>query len=172
MNALWGGVDGIEHGAVLTEKALDIMQERGVYYVPTASGITAVAEKEERSGNAKLAAMMRELVVDPQRESIRNAHARGILIGAGSDTLGSVPAELLILQSCGLSSYEALQTATVNAARILKNDDRFGTVECGKTADLVLLAKNPLDDLCNLETVERVFLAGELVSEKWMCNLQ
>lgn len=172
MTSLHGGVDGIEHGAVLTEEALDIMVERGVYYVPTASGITAVADKEARSGSAELAAMMRELVVDPQRDSIRKAHERGVLIGAGSDTLGSVPAELLVFEKCGMSRYEALQTATINAAKILKNADRFGTIECGKVADLVLLSSNPLEDLKNIESVERVFLGGEEVSEKWMCNLQ
>lgn len=172
MNALLGGVDGIEHGAVLTKQALEIMVERNVYYVPTASGITAVAEKESRTGSADLANMMRELVVHPQRESIRKAHEAGILIGAGSDTLGSVPEELLIMHECGLSAYEALQTATINAAKILKNEDSFGTVECGKIADLVLLRSNPLEDLRNITQVQSVFLGGEVINEKWMCNLQ
>ena len=172
MNSLLGGVDGIEHGAVLTERALDIMNERNVYYVPTASGVTAVAEKERRNGRASLADMMRKYVVDPQRESIQKARQRGILIGAGSDTLGSIPEELLVLQECGLTPYEALQTATINAAKILKNEDRFGTIECGKVADLVLLKGNPLEDLQSITDVQRVFLGGEEVNEKWMCNLQ
>lgn len=170
-NALQAGVDGIEHGAVLADEALEIMADRGVYYVPTASGITAVAEKERRSGDPQLAAEMERLVVHPQRESIRKAHRRGILIGAGSDTLGSIPQELLLLQECGLSPYEALQTATRNAAQIL-NNDRIGTIEVGKAADLVLLAADPLADLRNVEQVEQVFFGGEPVNEAWMCNLQ
>ena len=171
MNALEAGVDGIEHGAVLTDRALDLMLERGVYYVPTASGITAVAAKERRNGSSSLAEEMERLVVRPQRDSIRKAHEKGILIGAGSDTLGSVQEELQILQACGLSAYEALQTATRNAAQILKND-RIGTIEVGKLADLVLLDGDPLADLRNVERVNRVFLGGEEVSEAWMCNLQ
>ena len=170
-NALQAGVDGIEHGAVLADEALEIMADRGVYYVPTASGITAVAEKERRSGDPQLAAEMERLVVHPQRESIRKAHRRGILVGAGSDTLGSIPRELLLLQECGLSPYEALQTATRNAAQIL-NNDRIGTIEVGKAADLVLLAADPLADLRNVEQVEQVFFGGEPVNEAWMCNLQ
>ena len=71
-----------------------------------------------------------------------------------------------------MTPYQAIQTATVNAAKILKNEDRFGTVEPGKVADLLLLEKNPLEDLANIETVKAVFLAGEPVSESWMCNLQ
>ena len=161
MTSLLAGVDGIEHGAVLSEEALRIMRERNIYLVPTASGITAVAAKEARNGNTDLAGLIEKLVVRPQRENIRKAHESGLLIGTGSDTLGSVPAELLILEDCGLSHYEALQAATVNAARILRNDDHFGTIECGKTADLVLLSADPLADLRNVEAVERVFLGGE-----------
>lgn len=172
LDALQAGVDGIEHGAELTDEALEIMVGRGVYYVPTASGITAVADKERRGGSQKLADMMEQLVVQPQRQSIRRAREAGILIGAGSDTLGSIPGELLIFESCGMSRYEALQTATINAARILKNDAAFGTVECGKVADLLLLEENPLEDLHNIEKVKAVFLGGEAVSEQWMCNLQ
>ena len=171
MNALEAGVDGIEHGAVLSDRTLDRMLERNVYYVPTASGITAVAARERRNGSSRLAEEMERIVVRPQRESIRKAHEKGILIGAGSDTLGSIPEELRILQACGLSAYEAMQTATRNAALILKNDS-IGTIEVGKAADLVLLDGNPLEDLRNVERVDRVFLGGEEVSEAWMCNLQ
>lgn len=171
LNSLYAGVDGIEHGAVLTEEALEIMAQRKVYYVPTASGITAVAAKERRNGGHALAEEMERLVVHPQRESIRKAHQRGILIGAGSDTLGSVPDELLIFHQAGMSTYEALQTATKNAAQILGNSN-IGTVEVGKIADLVLLEGDPLEDLRNVTRVSRVFFRGEEVSEAWMCNLQ
>lgn len=172
LNALKGGVDGIEHGASLTEEALDIMCERGVYYVPTMSGITAVADKEENTGSPALAAMMRELVVFPQRESVQKAHGRGILIGAGSDTLGSVLDELLLMRECGMTSQEALQTATINAAKILRWEDSLGTVTPGKSADLLIVERNPLEDLRNLNLVQTVLLNGQIVSPSWMCNLQ
>jgi len=171
LNALEGGVDGIEHGAVLSQKALEIMARRNVYYVPTMSGITAVADREEKNGNKALANLMRELVVKPQRESVRKARRHGIMIGAGSDTLGSMPEELLLMEQCGMTPYEAIQTATVNAARILKNADRFGTLEPGKAADLLLLEGNPLEDQRNLSKVDAVFLGGERVTARWMCNL-
>ena len=58
------------------------------------------------------------------------------------------------------------------AAKILKNEDSFGTVECGKIADLVLLRSNPLEDLRNITQVQSVFLGGEVINEKWMCNLR
>ncbi len=171
MNSLVAGVDGIEHGAKLTSEALDIMKERGVYYVPTASGIGAVAEKERKNGNTNLADIIDEEVVFPQLESIKKAHKKGILIGAGTDTLGDLCDELLILEKAGLSRYEALQCATHNASKIVEND-MIGTIECGKTADLVLLDGSPLEDLKNIRKVNTVVFAGEVVNEKWMCNLQ
>lgn len=171
MNSLLAGVDGIEHGAHLTERALDLMAERGVYYVPTASGIRSVAEKERKNGNLPLADIIYREVIEPQTESIKRAKERGILIGAGTDTLGNLIDELKIFEDVGFTRYEALMTATSNAAKILENDD-IGTVECGKIADLVLLSANPLDGLSNLEKIELVLLSGESVDEKWMCNLQ
>ena len=92
-------------------------------------------------------------------------------MGTGSDTLGSVCEELLLFEKAGFSAYEALQCATKNAAKILENN-MIGTIECGKFADLLLLDANPLDDLHNIEKVNTVFFEGEVVNEKWMCNLQ
>ena len=171
MNSLKAGVDGIEHGAHLSEEALVIMKERSVYYVPTASGIRAVAEKEKRNGNEALADIICQEVVYPQLESIKKAHEKGILIGAGTDTLGNMIDELLILNEAGLSTLEALQCATVNAAKILGNPN-IGSVENGKMADLVLLNKNPLENLNNIKEIHSVFFGGTEVNEKWMCNLQ
>lgn len=171
MNSLVAGVDGIEHGATLTDDALDIMKSRGVYYVPTASGIGAVADKERKNGNMSLADIICKEVVFPQLESIKKAHEKGILIGAGTDTLGDMCDELLLFEQAGLSTYEALQTATLNASKIVEND-MIGTIECGKTADLVFLDANPLEDLHNLRKVNTVVFEGEIVNEHWMCNLQ
>ncbi len=170
--ALHGGVDGIEHGTVLNEEALDIMEKRHVYYVPTASGITAVANKEATQGSPELAATIKRLVVDPQRESIRKAKKRGLLIGAGSDTLGSVLNELLIFEECGFSRKECLDTATSNAAKILHMEDRIGYVREGYLADLVLVNGNPMEDLHNLSNVKMVFKDGNVVTLDWLVNLQ
>ena len=172
MESLLGGVDGIEHGTMLDEEALKIMEERQVYYVPTASGITAVAEKEAERGNAALAETIRKLVVEPQRESIRMAKARGLLIGAGSDTLGSVLNELLIFEACGFTRKECLDTATINAAKILHMEDRLGAVREGYVADLILVDGDPMEDLHNLARVKTVFKGGQEVTLERLVNLK
>ena len=169
--ALRAGVDGIEHGTVLTDEALDIMVKRGVWYVPTASGIGAVADKEEKSGNAELAETVRRIVVRPQIESIKKAKARGLLIGAGSDTSGSVLKELLIFEQCGFTRKEALDTATANAAKILHMDDKIGYVREGYLADLILVKDDPMKDLNNLSGIEAVFKDGVKVTEDNLMRL-
>jgi imidazolonepropionase-like amidohydrolase len=63
----------------------------------------------------------------------------------------------------GLTPMQALQTATCNPARYLGELDRAGTVEAGKTADLVLLKANPLTDIRNIEEIEAVVLNGKLL---------
>lgn len=170
--SLHSGVDGIEHGTVLNEEALDIMEKRHVYYVPTASGISAVAEKEAAQGNLELANTIRSLVVEPQKESIIKAKSRGILIGAGTDTLGSILNELLIFEECGFSRKECIDSATVNAAKILHMEDRIGYVREGYLADLILVDGNPMEDLRNLSKIRAVFKDGQRVNNDWLANLK
>jgi len=63
----------------------------------------------------------------------------------------------------GLSPLAALQAATRNAAQFIGQLDRRGTIEAGKTADLVLLDKDPLADIHNTRSIEAVVLDGKLL---------
>jgi imidazolonepropionase-like amidohydrolase len=92
----------------------------------------------------------------------------GVTLMAGSD-LGSkwispgssLHDELAILVQAGLTPMQALQTATLNAARFLKVE--AGTIEVGKLADLVLLEADPLVDIHNTRRIHSVILRGELL---------
>ena len=68
--------------------------------------------------------------------------------------------ELALFVEAGLTPYEALRVATVNAARYLGADDDFGTVEVGKRANLVLLEANPLENVHNTKTIVGVVMNG------------
>lgn len=59
-----------------------------------------------------------------------------------------------------MSNWEALQMATINNAIALGIDNEFGTVEKGKKADLIILSKNPLADLENLKSIDRIVKEG------------
>jgi imidazolonepropionase-like amidohydrolase len=103
-------------------------------------------------------------------ESVRLMHDAGVSILAGTDTGASnqnmfpgfsLHDELGFLVKGGLTPLEALQCATLNAAKWLNRLDTLGTVEKGKFADLVLLDADPLQDIHNTTKISEVFLGGK-----------
>ena len=107
------------------------------------------------------------------RPMLGEMHKAGVSLLAGSDSGGnefSIPGfslhdELVEFVGAGLTPMEALQTATLNAAKYLGMTDAFGTVETGKMADLVLLEANPLDDIRNTRKIAAVVLNGKLFTK-------
>ena len=103
-------------------------------------------------------------------ESVRLMHKAGVSLLAGTDTGASnenmfpgfsLHDELGYLVEAGLTPLEALQCATLNAAKWLNRLDTLGTVEQGKLADLVLLDADPLKDIHNTTKISEVFLGGK-----------
>ncbi|QUH21228.1 amidohydrolase family protein [Alkaliphilus sp. B6464] len=103
---------------------------------------------------------------------VRTIHEKGGKLLAGTDANNpfvvpgfSLHSELEYLAGAGLTPYEVLKTATYNSAEFLGQLDKFGTVEEGKEADLILLSKNPLEDIKNTRTLE-----GTMVRGIWLTN--
>lgn len=102
-----------------------------------------------------------------QMKLTRILHDNGVPLLAGSDTYGfflpgfSLHHELKLINSTGISAYETLKMATVIPARYLNRYSVSGTVTKGKTADLILLNKNPLEDISNTQSIAGVMLKGE-----------
>jgi len=93
----------------------------------------------------------------------------GVPILAGTDTMNpqcfpgfGIHDELALLVDAGLSPLAALQAATRNGAEFMGQLDRRGSIEVGKTADLVLLDKDPLADIHNTRSIQAVVLSGKL----------
>ena len=98
-------------------------------------------------------------------------HEAGVPLGAGTDTpIGfaapgySLHSELEMLVRAGLSPIEALEAATVRPAAFFGRSGEMGTVEAGRLADLVLLSRDPLDDITNTRSVQAVVSKGEFLS--------
>jgi hypothetical protein len=105
------------------------------------------------------------------RRLVKILHEEGVPIMAGTDAMGvplvlpgsSLHKELTLLKQSGLTSYEVLRSATLIPARFLNKEQEYGTVSTGKRADLILVEKNPLDDLATLKQP-----IGVMVRGKWM----
>lgn len=114
----------------------------------------------------------RTAFVEKELEVVNAMHRAGILFLAGTDTPPgvyifpgfSLHEELQRFVAAGFSPMEALQTATLNPAKFLDMDDRLGTIEKGKVADLVLLDANPLEDIRNTQKIAAVIVNGLYLS--------
>jgi len=114
----------------------------------------------------------RKRFVEKELEVVNAMHRAGVSFLAGTDTPPgvyifpgfSLHEELQRFVAAGFTPMEALQTATLNPAKFLGMDDRLGTVEKGKLADLVLLDANPLDDIRNTQKIAGVIVNGRYLS--------
>ncbi|HEU4735104.1 MAG TPA: amidohydrolase family protein [Kofleriaceae bacterium] len=115
---------------------------------------------------------VRERFVGHELALVRRLHAAGVPLLAGTDTPAGVDVipgaslhhELQRFVDAGLSPLAALQTATINPARVLGRLAELGTVERGKLADLVVLDRNPLADIANTRAIAAVVADGRYLS--------
>jgi imidazolonepropionase-like amidohydrolase len=120
---------------------------------------------EPRAAIVKLS----RLQFDESEKLVGLMYRAGVPILAGTDAMNpqcfpgfGIHDELALLVDAGLSPLAALQAATRNAAEFMGQLDRRGTIEVGKTADLVLLDKDPLADIHNTRSIQAVVLRGKL----------
>ncbi len=102
--------------------------------------------------------------------NIKGAYDAGVLIAGGSDfpypSLWAGEAmhrELELLVMAGLSEIEAIKVCSHNAAKILRGDDEFGSLQGGMSADIILLEGNPAENISDSRNVQHVFLRGKQV---------
>jgi hypothetical protein len=107
-----------------------------------------------------------------QRRVTSTLHQKGVTLVAGTDAMGlelvppgsSLHRELSLLVLSGLSPYEAIRTATINAAAFLKRED-IGAIAVGRHADVVLVGADPFADVANLSDIEGVMVRGVWLDE-------
>jgi imidazolonepropionase-like amidohydrolase len=108
-----------------------------------------------------------DVPLKPYGATVKTIVAGGGTVLAGTDSplvpygLG-LHLELQTFVDAGLTPFQALQTATANAARALGVDDQLGTIEAGKLADLAFVANDPLADIRYARAVRRVMRGGRL----------
>jgi imidazolonepropionase-like amidohydrolase len=161
-NAVRAGIHSIEHGVYLDDEAIDLMLEHGTYLVPTLLAPLGVLEVGESGGMPDYGLRKAREVVEIHSQSISKAHQAGVKIAMGTDSAvtphGQNLRELGLMVSIGMSPMEAIVASTSIAAACLGWDDRLGTLESGKLADLILVKDDPLKNIRSLENVDNIFL--------------
>lgn len=172
LNALRAGVESIEHGAFADDECIDEMLARGAYLVPTLWAAIAVKEAAEQRGQPLPEHIRRkgEHYIESHLRTVARAAAAGVKIAMGTDAgvagHGHNARELSLLTEVGLSPMQAIVAATRTAAECLALDDRVGTLQAGKLADVLIVDGDPLVDirvLLDRERIETVIKDGRIV---------
>ena len=150
--AVLAGVDSIEHGTFMTDEVMQLMKERGTYLVPTISAGVWVAEKAQEDDYFPDIVRPKAAAIGPvARQMFARAVKANVKIAFGTDSgvsaHGENAQEFEWMVEGGMSPMQAIQSATLEASRLLKIDDRLGTLEPGKMADVVAVKGNPLEDI-------------------------
>lgn len=160
-NCIDAGVDSIEHGLALDDESITKMLNKGIYFVPTLYVYEFEPEEDlEATGGKTSRARIHEV-------SFRKALARGVKIAFGTDVgpfpHGTQAREFEYLTRFGMTSAQAIRAATVTAAELMGWQDRVGSIEPGKYADLIAVSGDPLADITELERVKFVMKGGAVV---------
>jgi imidazolonepropionase-like amidohydrolase len=169
--AVRAGVRSIEHGTYLSGETLALMKEKGVFFVPT---LTTVVDLVEPGGDYDVPALRNRgrHMLPRLRAAVRAAQQAGVKIVTGADTaygpnsLTRISHEVAAFVELGVPAAQALRSATLTAAEMLRLEGRTGTLEVGREADLIAVEGNPLEDPLALQDVLLVVSNGRVALDR------
>lgn len=147
--AVQAGVRSIEHGNLVDESTVREMRRHGTYLVPTLATYEALAAEGERLGWSTAMLAKLKNVQDQGIAAVRLAQAEGVPIVFGTDLLGHMHARQnreFLLRAPALSPVQVLQSATITAARLLRQEAHVGQLVTGAFADLLIVDGEPTED--------------------------
>ena len=168
--AVMAGITTIEHGTKMTEEIMDLMKEKGTFFVPTISAGKYVAEQAKLPGVYHPLVVPKALEIGPQiQETFRKAYRRGVKIAFGTDAgvypHGQNGKEFTFMVEVGMPAMEAIKSATVVNAQILGMSDKIGSIEPGMLADIVATDENPIRNVKTMEQVSFVMKDGVIYKQ-------
>jgi imidazolonepropionase-like amidohydrolase len=165
--AVQAGIQCIEHVNEMEDDVLDMMAQKGVHLVPT---LAVYREFYRRGTINKMLVEKRGWTLSMHETLFQKARQRNITMGIGTDAnieLGKLYPQIYFTEmkyfvELGCTKMESIVAATKNGAIILGMEDRLGTIEAGKLADLQVMTKDPLESLDALGHPEIVMIGGEI----------
>ncbi len=167
--ALSYGADSIEHGTLMDEQSVKLFLKTGAYYVPTLSTINGYLERIAKDPNAYPPAVRAKIDwrIGITGKSLKLAYERGVKIAFGTDAAvskhGRNADEFELMVKHGMSPADAIKAATVNAADLLGVSSLAGSIDPGKSADIIAVSGDPLQDVKRLKVIDFVMIGGAVV---------
>ena len=162
--AIRAGVSSIEHGTYMDEEAMGLMKQMGTYYVPTIVAGKSVADSAKKPGYFPELVAPKALAIGPKIQgTFAAAYKSGVKIAFGTDAgvyaHGKNWMEFVYMTEAGMPILEAIRSATVNASDLL-GDNRLGTLEKDKLADIIAVDGDPTKDVSSMSRVKFVMKNG------------
>jgi imidazolonepropionase-like amidohydrolase len=170
INSLKAGVHSIEHGTFIDKKAAKLMAEKRTFLIPTFSVINAQRKQalNNELSDEKIPKALE--VAKVHHENIEMAYNEGVNIAMGTDSgvhdHGRNLEELCFLNKMGMDPYESIVAGTINSAKCLGLENETGSIEVGKSADLLITDKDPIDDISYLAVPDNILMViqeGDIV---------
>lgn len=167
--AVRAGVRSIEHGSLADDEALALMKEHGTWLVADIYNGDYTDSVGTREGWHPEILRKNLETTETQRVAFQKAVAMGLNLGYGTDS-GIYPhglnaRQLPYMVKYGMTPMQAIQSATLQAARVMGWEDRVGSIAAGKFADLIAVPADPLADIASLSRVGWVMKGGAVVKD-------
>ena len=169
MRAIRAGVRSIEHGCLIDDETISLMVERGTNLVADMFDGDWMLQEGPRLGYSDEVLGRTEMTNDAQRENFARAVKAGVRIAFGTDSgiypHGMNAKNLAFHVRFGQTPMDAIRSATIASAQLLGWEDRVGSLQPGRFADLIAIDGDPLDDVTVLEDVPFVMKGGDVVKD-------
>ena len=165
--AVLAGVDSIEHGTFMTDEVMQLMKERGTYWVPTNMAGEWVGKKAAEPGYFPEIVRPKAAAIGPaMKQTFAKGYKAGVKIAFGTDSgvspHGENAHEFELMVEGGMPPMKAIQAATLECAKLLRVEERLGTIEPGKIADVIAVPGNPLENISVMRKVAFVMKDGKV----------
>ena len=172
--ALRNGVDSIEHGGKPSDEAIKLFKDRDAFFVMTTlPALPFVYLDKKIKGVTPVMKENGKVVIENGTALSKACLENGIPVGLGTDTACPYSTQYdmwrelaCYIHFCGVSNEFALYTATKLNAQLAGVGDITGSIEKGKSADMITVEKNPLEDISALRNVTNVIFEGKIIKPK------
>lgn len=167
---LRAGGDLVVHGTGIDDEGIELMLKTGRYLLPTLPSPTPKPSPELLAAKSRDVLELLARTAEQHWEGIRRAHKAGVKIALSTDSgclgihVGRNAQEFVNMCEIGMSALESLRAGTSGAAEAIGKGDTLGRIAAGYRADLVVLAKNPLEDIAATKDVLMTIKGGKVVA--------